>query len=131
MPIRNPVQVPQPLTVAEVVVAAVVEPSPPQTRAELLAAIADPKRKFGLLPTAPSMLLAPAFRALDNFCQAKSMPLPDIACAREGTATAQGVLHRQGEPPDSMSPLELKYKPLAHFHPCWPPVVLSTCISPA
>lgn len=83
VPIRNPVQVPQPLTVAEVVVAAVVEPSPPQTRAELLAAIADPKREFGLLTTAPSVLLAPAFRALDNFCRAKSMPLPAIWPAHE------------------------------------------------
>ena len=75
--------VPQPLAVAEVVVAAVVEPSPPQTRAELVAAIADPKREFGLLTTAPSVLLAPAFRALDNFCQAKSMPLPAIWPAHE------------------------------------------------
>ena len=55
----------------------------PQTRAELLAAIADPKREFGLLTTAPSTLLAPAFRALEIFCQTKSMPLPAIWPAHE------------------------------------------------
>ena len=51
---------------------------PSQSRADLLAAVADPNWEFGLLTSAPSMLAAPAFAALAAFCAANDVPLPTV-----------------------------------------------------
>ena len=51
---------------------------PLQSRAELLAAVADPNWEFGLLTSAPSTLAAPAFAALAAFCAANDVLLPTV-----------------------------------------------------
>ena len=51
---------------------------PPKNRAQLLAAVADPEREFGLLATAGSTLAAPAFKALAAACKARGVSLPQI-----------------------------------------------------
>jgi hypothetical protein len=65
----------------------------PKTREELLVAIADPVREYGLLKTAVSTLATPAFKALKAICAAKGVNVP--AAAAE---------HKKGQPlPDGFS----------------------------
>ena len=64
---------------------------PPKNRAELLAAVADPEREFGLLATAGSTLAAPAFNALETACKARGVSLPTMWPSHErGKCVPQG-----------------------------------------
>ena len=67
--------------------AAAATESLPENRAQLLAAIADPAREFGLLTTAPSTLATPAIRALKAVCRAKGVNVPPAAAT-----------HKRGQP---------------------------------
>ena len=55
----------------------------PKTREELLTAIADPAREYGLLKTAESTLATPAFKALEVMCVAKGVNVPAAAAAHK------------------------------------------------
>ena len=84
----------EPAVVAAPAVEPAVEPAPvvlwnppPSSRAELLDAVADRNREFGLLTSATSTLAAPAFAALQVFCAANCVPLP-----------AAWPAHKRGQP---------------------------------
>ena len=82
----------------------------PKTQPELLLAIADPEREFGLLKTAESTLATPAIRALKAMCMTKDVPVPE--------AVAQ---HRRGGGSQAGDPLPadmfiVKVRP-RHVHP--------------
>jgi len=51
----------------------------PKTREELLTAIADPAREYGLLETAESTLATPAMKALKDMCVHMGLPVPEAA----------------------------------------------------
>ena len=75
---------------AEESLAAAVE-GVPKTQPELLLAIADPEREFGLLKTAESTLATPAIRALKAMCMAKDVPVPEAAAQhRRGGGSQAG-----------------------------------------
>ena len=56
---------------------------PPEDRAQLLLAIANPAREFGLRTEAPTTLAHPAFRALEAVSTAKGVDMPEAAVARK------------------------------------------------
>ena len=63
----------------------------PEDQAQLLKAIADPAREYGLLKTAESTLATPAIRALKAMCMAKDVPVPEAAAQyRRGGGSQAG-----------------------------------------
>jgi hypothetical protein len=98
----------------------------PKTPAELLAAIADPAREYGLLETAESTLATPAFKALEAMCMAKGVNVP--AAAAE---------HKRGQPlPDGFFIVKVSCRcpttvRLAQPYSCsQPPPTPATCPQP-
>ena len=77
----------------------------PGTREQLLAAIADPAREYGLLKTAESMLATPAMRALKDMSAARGVDVPAAAEA-----------HKKGQPlPDGFFIVKVHSNSLFHL----------------
>ena len=84
----------------------------PKSREELLLAIADPAREFGLLtkPEELATLATPAITALKAVCEARGLPVPEAAAQYR-----RGGGSRAGDPlPANM--LVVKVRP-RHVHP--------------
>ena len=77
----------------------------PKTREELLDAIADPAREYGLLKTAESTLATPAIKALKAMCAVKGVDVPAAAEA-----------HKKGQPlPDGFFIVKVHSNSLFHL----------------
>ena len=71
--------------------AAVVVEGLPGNRVELLAAITDPAREFGLLQSAESTLATPAINALKAKCKANGVDVPaSVAAHKKGQPLPEG-----------------------------------------
>ena len=90
----------------------------PGTREQLLAAIADPAREYGLLKTAESMLATPAMRALKDMSAARGVNMSEAA-----------VTHKKGQPlPEGF--FIVKVSPIPPTHPNYESSWTHSCPGP-